>query len=166
MGLSSPFALVLIAPACLVERLMKQTIPTMVNKNGRRRSANIVIDIRRLPARPYGGQERALGIPMFVGFLHALSLGATAPTCTCASSSCTISYSPPSAMDLHYVELARPTATDRPFAIETTQRFPVTLGGLHPGTKYSAAVRSHPSQFQHCIVVVVLCGQFAAKCPV
>ena len=44
MGLSSPFALVLIAPACLVERLMKQTIPTMVNKNGRRRSANIVID--------------------------------------------------------------------------------------------------------------------------
>lgn len=76
--------------------------------------------------------------------------------CSAATpSSLTISYmvgagrrinSPPTAHDLHYVQLSSPSiAAGKPFALTTTTSFPVNITGLAAATSYSVAVRSHPS---------------------
>ena len=67
------------------------------------------------------------------------------PTCQCGPSWCAIDSAPASSMDLHYVELARPEAPDKPFSLTTATEFPVNVTGLHPRMTYSFAVRSHPS---------------------
>ena len=68
--------------------------------------------------------------------------------CSAATpSSLTISYTPPpTAHDLHYVQLSSPSiASGKPFALTTTTSFPLNLTGLAAATSYSVAVRSHPS---------------------
>ena len=74
------------------------------------------------------------------------SLCSARPTCSCSGhDTCSINFTALAAMDLHYVGVARPGRPDKPFAIVTTQAFPVDVGGLHARTTYSFFISSHPS---------------------
>ena len=78
------------------------------------------------------------------GMQEIVHNAAAAPSCTCDHSSCLVSFTPPTGMDLHYVQLSPSSSSVRPLALITTTAFPLNVNRLMPSTTYAIAVRSHP----------------------